>query len=673
MAVLAGIFLLAVNVSTASAFDLGAPQGFKPISPTKSKTTITLDGKSLTVDQVVDVARYGAKVQLSAEARQRSLNAYYLLIEGAREGIPIYFFNRGTGSGRQVPIFTGDPLSTEVVPNQICPTSGVPCSNRDFLLERQLRTFRNGVRGGFGPEVADEEIVRAMMVVRANNMVYEAATPQTTQMLLDLINKRVSPVVQSRGSPGEGDLPQMGNVEGTMVGVGEAYYRGQAHDCGQGARPGGARPAPGATGPALRAGSAFRRRRCGGREHERLLGGSGGAAPLRRPARAQLGGHDLRDRTAGHELERHADLLDRAGREAVPLAELLRGAGPRPDQRELPVQPGSALRHGRPDADHPGPGEPARSKPAQRRRVGGVDRLKKNILIQINSSDHNPAVLPGTSPSDSPELNTPWFLQYFVQGGPNNSACVGAGCEHGYILSNSNWDPISWVNDLEAFTIAIASMDAATGQVIQRFTNTFFTVIGPGATSAGGVLTTTEAANAAPRGADYTIADLTSEILSLANPVPALGNAIVRNVEDLEAEGRIKVQKARIAVDDTLALLGQELLTTAYWMNIREKQGQVLNIQRSFGSGPTAMWQAFREAVPWQMDPTQRPETPPGHLAYKFLSEHSAAEYHPPLGEEPAVSANGSGAAAALGLERRRPARLLGWLRPELYGYPISG
>ena len=29
-----------------------------------------------------------------------------------------------------------------------------------------------------------------------------------------------------RGSPGEGDLPQMGNVEATMVGVGDAYLHG---------------------------------------------------------------------------------------------------------------------------------------------------------------------------------------------------------------------------------------------------------------------------------------------------------------------------------------------------------------------------------------------------------------------------------------------------------------
>jgi histidine ammonia-lyase len=33
-------------------------------------------------------------------------------------------------------------------------------------------------------------------------------------------------VVRSRGTVGEGDLAQLGNVAGTMVGAGEAYYRG---------------------------------------------------------------------------------------------------------------------------------------------------------------------------------------------------------------------------------------------------------------------------------------------------------------------------------------------------------------------------------------------------------------------------------------------------------------
>src|SRR3954452_5549642 len=188
-----GAILLGVQAASASAYN--------PITPTQAGQTIVLNGKNLSVDDLVAIARYGAKVQLSSAARQRSLNAYYLLLEGSREGIPIYFFNRGTGAGRQQVIFSGDPLSTTVTSTSpTCPATGQQCSNRDFLLQRQLATFRRGAQQGVGPEVTDEEIVRAMMAERVNTMSYEAATPQVTQMLIDLLNKDVTPVVESRGS-----------------------------------------------------------------------------------------------------------------------------------------------------------------------------------------------------------------------------------------------------------------------------------------------------------------------------------------------------------------------------------------------------------------------------------------------------------------------------------------
>jgi histidine ammonia-lyase len=41
--------------------------------------TITLTGLDVTIDQVVQVARYGAKVQFSPEAKQREADAYGLL------------------------------------------------------------------------------------------------------------------------------------------------------------------------------------------------------------------------------------------------------------------------------------------------------------------------------------------------------------------------------------------------------------------------------------------------------------------------------------------------------------------------------------------------------------------------------------------------------------------
>jgi hypothetical protein len=56
--------ILALAVMAGSAF------AYNPIIPTKSGETVTLNGRSLTIEQVVDVARHGAKVRLTNGARQ---------------------------------------------------------------------------------------------------------------------------------------------------------------------------------------------------------------------------------------------------------------------------------------------------------------------------------------------------------------------------------------------------------------------------------------------------------------------------------------------------------------------------------------------------------------------------------------------------------------------------
>jgi len=48
-----------------------AAQGFSAIDPKKHDEVITLDGRSLTIEQIVDVARFGARVELGAEALRR--------------------------------------------------------------------------------------------------------------------------------------------------------------------------------------------------------------------------------------------------------------------------------------------------------------------------------------------------------------------------------------------------------------------------------------------------------------------------------------------------------------------------------------------------------------------------------------------------------------------------
>src|SRR5271166_3317646 len=120
-----------------------AESGYRPINPTLLDKTITLTGHDLTVEQLVDVARNGARVQLSPEAKQRQADNYGLLLEAAAEGIAVYWFNRGAGDQRETVMFSGDPMTPK---------------NKDYLEKSQLQEFRLGAIGGYGPEVDEEEI-----------------------------------------------------------------------------------------------------------------------------------------------------------------------------------------------------------------------------------------------------------------------------------------------------------------------------------------------------------------------------------------------------------------------------------------------------------------------------------------------------------------------------------
>ena len=124
--ILAGV--LGAGVSSFAAPD-GQPPNYQPIVPSMSDNSITLTGRDLTIEQVVDVARYGAKVQLSVEATQRQADHYGLLLEAAAEGVAVYWFNRGAGDQRETIMFSGDPMSPK---------------NKAYLERSQLQEFRLG-------------------------------------------------------------------------------------------------------------------------------------------------------------------------------------------------------------------------------------------------------------------------------------------------------------------------------------------------------------------------------------------------------------------------------------------------------------------------------------------------------------------------------------------------
>lgn len=573
-----GAIGLLAEASGAAAVALPA---YTAINPVKATELVKLDGHQLTIDQIIDVARYGAKVDLTSEARQRQADNYGLLLEATAEGISVYWFNRATGDQRETVLFRGDATSP---------------ANHDYVARHSLEAFQRGSLAGFSPEVSEEEVTRAMMVVRANTMTFNAPSPALAQMLLDLLNKGVTPIVRSRGTVGEGDLAQLGNVAGTMIGAGEAYFHGTRMPAAKALALAGLKPLTpfAADENALTSSNAY---------------ATGQAALAVFDGARALEWADLI----------YAMDLNGLNSSITPLSAVVQRDRPEAflnadAVRILAMVRGSYLFDADPKRIIQDPESMRASSIRQAAAWEEWTALRDAVVFQANSSDHNPAVHVGLGPNDSWELASPQMMQFYVKGGPLSHG------QHGYIVSNANWDPYPMANKLENFVIALANMDVAVMLRIERFRNVFFTGILPQDVLKGWHRRDTSG---------YLPTDLQQEIQGLAVPVAPTGSALETTVEDLQSQTRLKVQRARQAVATTMDLLGLDLAEAALWLDVRKAQDPT----RAFGEAPTAAWQAVRKTIPLMPDSDHPPSESDPLLAARFIRENPADHFF--AGERP--------------------------------------
>ena len=180
--------------------------------------TVELTGSTLTLEEVVRVARAGEKVEIatSAEARMRKHRA---VVEGAsEEGAPIYGVTTGVGMRRGASVDSADARAF----------------NRSAILGHLV---------GLGPAATDE-VVRAALLCHANSLAagYQGVRPEVAERYVHALNNSATPRVSSLGTVGQSDLAlnadlAHGVLGDLALGAGEALalLNGNAFSTGQGA------------------------------------------------------------------------------------------------------------------------------------------------------------------------------------------------------------------------------------------------------------------------------------------------------------------------------------------------------------------------------------------------------------------------------------------------------
>jgi histidine ammonia-lyase len=164
---------------------------------------VTLDGHSLTLEQLVAISHDLAEVALAPAAHDRVRAARAVVDAAARGDAAVYGVNTGFGSFAEVKI---------------------PSDSLEALQLNLLRSHAAGVG-----EPLPVPAVRAMMALRANVLAkgFSGIRVETLQLLIEMLNRRVHPVVPARGSVGaSGDLAPLAHLSLVLIGEGEAWREG---------------------------------------------------------------------------------------------------------------------------------------------------------------------------------------------------------------------------------------------------------------------------------------------------------------------------------------------------------------------------------------------------------------------------------------------------------------
>jgi histidine ammonia-lyase len=484
--------------------------------------THVLDGQHLTIAGLYELAAGCAQADLSAQAKKRIGQARKLVERWIDDGEIIYGVTTGFGEFSNVRIKSKD-------------------------LERLQENLIFSHAAGAG-EPLPVEIVRAMMALRVNALAkgYSGIRLSTVELLLEMLNRNIVPVIPSQGSVGaSGDLVQLAHLVLAMMGKGKTWQTGSAK---------------GNTKNTEEAGIALKR--------SKLF-------PVRLTAKeglALINGTQMMTAYAALAAHRARQLAKTADIAAAISVEALRGTDTAYDERIHRLRPfagqravaanlrllmkKSALRESHRSND-------LRVQDAYSIRCipqvhgasrDAIDYVHGIVSIEINSANDNPLIFPEDN--------------IHLEGG------------------NFHGQPIALAMDFLA--IALAELASISERRIERLVNGSLSGLPRFLTASGGL-------NSGLMIAQYTAASLVSENKVLAHPASVDSIPTSANQEDHNSMGSIGAQKACRVLKNAQTVIAIELLCACQGLDFARKPDgrRALNA----GAGTEAAYRCVRKLI----------------------------------------------------------------------------
>ena len=470
---------------------------------------IELTGKDLNIGDFVKVVKENKKVKIADKAYEKLENSREYVLNNLNTDKPIYGMNRGVGENKDQVVFSE-------------------------YYEKYNRNLIYAHCVAVKPE-ADIEEVRAALLARLNTllMARTGIQPSIVEMYRDFLNYGIHPVIPKRGSVGEGDIACLSHIGLAMLGEGEVYFKGKKINAQKALDKVDLKPVN--------------------------LGPKDGLAIVSSNALSAGKAALIVDKI--EELVKKADLVYSLSLEGIkgnvsPLDKRVKKFRPYSGQktsieRVTDYLEGSFIWQ-KGIAEHLQ--DPVSFRSACHIHGAVLDSLnyaKKQLEVQLNSSDDNPCVL----------------------------------YENDDIVSTGNFEPLSWVLGFEMVANGLSHLSRISTSRIKHLSD-------PETTGLNRFLTPKMGDTIAFGTIQKPFSALDAEIRDLANPSSVDYNELAGDIEDHGTNAPYIMQKLEKIIDNVYYILGIEVMHSAQAVELR-------GVKEAISDKTCKLFKSFRKEVPF--------------------------------------------------------------------------